>query len=259
MNMDIYMKAELEALERRFGRVVFTEQTSDLYTAQRNDVGKTIVATADVIVPNDFAETFSPGDTITILNKADQDVFVAGSTNITSKSITVWIDSLLVTQGPLEYQGIPYPSASFSNDFVLAAHNSVTFQYMLDETSYQYYWIVISQTYVDLEARVSKLSDIPAFPISGTFNAARMVRGLSIDRSSGNVNLVADSFLNLFGATFMVTNLAADSMSITAGPGVTLRLAGSTATGTRTISGYGIATLRMPQNNLWFISGAGVT
>jgi hypothetical protein len=47
--------------------------------------------------------------------------------------------------------------------------------------------------------------------------------------------------------------------TVAAGTGVTLKLAASTSTGTRTIANNAVATLIKVATETWYISGAGVT
>jgi hypothetical protein len=48
-------------------------------------------------------------------------------------------------------------------------------------------------------------------------------------------------------------------MSILAGSGVTLRLAGTLSTGTRTLARYGVATTICVSSNTFVVSGAGLS
>lgn len=61
------------------------------------------------------------------------------------------------------------------------------------------------------------------------------------------------------GYTFSVYNDSASAITITQGAGVTLRLAGSTTTGSRTLAARGMATIWCNSGSEAIISGAGVT
>ena len=61
------------------------------------------------------------------------------------------------------------------------------------------------------------------------------------------------------GDSFVVVNSGGSSMTITQGAGVTLRLAGSTSTGNRTVANYGMATVLCVAANTFMVSGAGVS
>jgi hypothetical protein len=60
-------------------------------------------------------------------------------------------------------------------------------------------------------------------------------------------------------AITIINGLDAGVISITQGAGVTLRQAGNTNTGTRTLAANGIATLIKVDSNIWYVSGVGVT
>ena len=61
------------------------------------------------------------------------------------------------------------------------------------------------------------------------------------------------------GTEFKITNNGAGVITITPIAGVTLKLAGSSSTGTRSVGANGIATLTKAGTDTWFITGAGVT
>lgn len=56
-----------------------------------------------------------------------------------------------------------------------------------------------------------------------------------------------------------VNNAASGNISLSAGAGVTFRLAGTTTTGTRTVAPRGYATAFQVAANVWLVSGPGVT
>jgi hypothetical protein len=60
------------------------------------------------------------------------------------------------------------------------------------------------------------------------------------------------------GNTYMIYNDGAGSITITQGAGVTLRVAGTTSTGNRTLSGRGMASVWVRSTNEYIISGAGL-
>lgn len=100
------------------------------------------------------------------------------------------------------------------------------------------------------------VANIPPVPKTSAYTVAAADKGKSIDTTS-NVTIRASVFT--VGDVIVVTNTSATDSSILAASGVTIRLAGSTKTGTRTLTGYGVATLRMVSNNVWFASGAGLS
>lgn len=60
------------------------------------------------------------------------------------------------------------------------------------------------------------------------------------------------------GTTLMIYNDSAASIAITQGAGVTLRVAGTTLTGNRTLSGRGMASVWARSTTEYVISGAGL-
>jgi hypothetical protein len=61
------------------------------------------------------------------------------------------------------------------------------------------------------------------------------------------------------GDSFSIINFNAGAVSIAQGAGLTMRLAGSATTGSRTLAGYGVATVWFANGAECWISGAGVT
>lgn len=61
------------------------------------------------------------------------------------------------------------------------------------------------------------------------------------------------------GDVVMVVNNSSSSITVAAGSGVTLRLAGTTTTGSRTIANYGSATILCVASNVFSVAGPGVS
>jgi hypothetical protein len=80
-----------------------------------------------------------------------------------------------------------------------------------------------------------------------------------INITSGNVTVPAGVFNSPFGQTISIYNNQNSSNAIVQGSGVTMRLAGTAATGNRTLARYGVATLICVAANTFVISGAGIT
>lgn len=81
--------------------------------------------------------------------------------------------------------------------------------------------------------------------------------------TASNVTVTGSGF-NV-GDCFVIVNSGSTARSITAGASTTIRLAGSTLTGTRTIAGYGqavvlcVAQTTSPASTTFFVSGQGVS
>jgi len=61
------------------------------------------------------------------------------------------------------------------------------------------------------------------------------------------------------GDVIMVVNNSSSSITVASGTGVTLRLAGTTTTGSRTIANYGSATILCVASNVFSVAGPGVS
>ena len=102
------------------------------------------------------------------------------------------------------------------------------------------------------------LDTIPANSKASAYTLVLTDAGKSIDTTS-NVTIPANSSVAFpVGTTIMVTNTSASDSTISITTD-TLRQAGTTNTGSRTLAGYGIATLRKINSTTWFISGAGLS
>jgi len=121
-----------------------------------------------------------------------------------------------------------------------------------------------TQTYGDdttklaTTAFVDRLRDVPA---STSTTLVISDRGKSVD-GTANISIPTNASVNFpVGATISFTNTGSSTLTIAAvTPGTTtLRLAGTTTTGTRTLAAYGMATMRQAATDVWHISGAGLT
>jgi len=83
--------------------------------------------------------------------------------------------------------------------------------------------------------------------------------GQMINITAGNVTIPGGVFNSPYGQTVSIYNNQNFSNTIVQGSGVTLRLAGTAATGDRTLARYGVATVVCVAANTFVISGAGIT
>ena len=83
--------------------------------------------------------------------------------------------------------------------------------------------------------------------------------GKVINMTTGNVTVPAGVFATPFGQAITIYNDQNASNAIVQGSGVTMRLAGTTTTGNRTLAHYGLATVVCVSANTFVISGAGLT
>jgi hypothetical protein len=83
--------------------------------------------------------------------------------------------------------------------------------------------------------------------------------GKVVNMTTGNVTVPAGVFASPFGQAITIYNDQNASNAVVSGAGVTLRLAGTAATGNRTLARYGLATVVCVSANTFVISGAGLT
>ena len=113
-------------------------------------------------------------------------------------------------------------------------------------------------TVTNLQPSLDALKTVPAQAKSAAYTLALADGGQSID-TTANVTIPANSAVAFpVGATIMVTNTSASSITININTD-TLRLAGTATTGARTLAGYGMCTLRKVATTTWFAAGAGLT
>lgn len=106
-----------------------------------------------------------------------------------------------------------------------------------------------------------KYLDIPPQVKSAPYTITYLDRGQSIDTNS-QVTIPTEATAGYKFAPGHVTsiiNISNANISIVPATGVTLVLAGSTTTGTRTLAHWGVCTIRRIGTDSWLILGAGVT
>lgn len=113
-----------------------------------------------------------------------------------------------------------------------------------------------------LTTNVDALKDVPQNLQNASYTLALSDRGKSVDAGLGGMTVsiplnAAVAFP--VGTVITISNLTSSSITIAPISGVTLRQAGTTNTGNRTLAAYGMATLRKTATDTWFISGAGLS
>jgi hypothetical protein len=121
----------------------------------------------------------------------------------------------------------------------------------------------VAQTFSALQTFNSGASDssgsfrvVPANSQASAYTPVSSDTGKYISISSGGVTVPASIFSP--GAVFSVYNNSGSSQTIAQGSGVTLRQAGTTNTGNRSLAAYGIATVLCVGANTFLISGVGL-
>jgi len=108
-----------------------------------------------------------------------------------------------------------------------------------------------------VDTLIADAKSVPQNARSGAYTLVAADAGGHISITTGGVTVP----FGVFGVGNVVSiyNNSATAQTITQSSGVTLRQAGFTATGNRTLGSYGIATLLCVAANTFVISGAGLT
>jgi hypothetical protein len=106
---------------------------------------------------------------------------------------------------------------------------------------------------------LGSVRSIPQNGKSANYTLEATDNGQMINITTGNVTVPAGVFASPFGQTISIYNNQNASNAVVQGAGVTLRLAGTAATGNRTMARYGLSTIVCVAANTFVISGAGLT
>lgn len=108
-------------------------------------------------------------------------------------------------------------------------------------------------------ARPVGFRNIPTNTQSSAYVLALGDVGKCVDISTGGVSIPTNASVAFaVGDTISIYNNSGSNQTLTAISGVTLRLAGTSTTGNRTLSQRAWATIRKVATNEWVVSGAGV-
>jgi hypothetical protein len=106
---------------------------------------------------------------------------------------------------------------------------------------------------------IGNVRSVPLNSQTGAYQLAATDNGKMISITTGGVTVPASVFTSPYGQIVSIYNDSNSSQTITQGASVTLRLAGTAATGNRTLARYGVATITCVAANTFVISGAGLT
>lgn len=101
------------------------------------------------------------------------------------------------------------------------------------------------------------LRNLPQVSKSSAYTLIASDTGKHVSISSGGVTVASGVFS--IGDVVTIYNNSSSSQTITQGSSVTLRQAGTSNTGNRTLAEYGVATLMCVASNTFAISGAGLS
>ena len=106
---------------------------------------------------------------------------------------------------------------------------------------------------------IGSVRSIPQNSQSTNYTIQSTDNGQMVNITVGNVTVPAGVFGSPYGQTISIFNNQNSSNAVVQGSGVTLRLAGTASTGSRTLARYGVATLICVAANTFVISGAGLS
>ena len=106
---------------------------------------------------------------------------------------------------------------------------------------------------------IGSIRSIPQNSKSTNYTLQSTDNGQMINVTSGNITVPGGVFASPYGQTISIFNNQNSSNAVVQGSGVTLRLAGTAATGNRTLARYGVATVICVAANTFVISGAGLS
>ena len=101
------------------------------------------------------------------------------------------------------------------------------------------------------------LRNLPQVSKSSAYTLIASDTGKHVSISSGGVTVASGVFS--IGDVVTIYNNSSSSQTITQGSSVTLRQAGTSNTGNRTLAEYGVATVLCVASNTFAISGAGLS
>ena len=101
------------------------------------------------------------------------------------------------------------------------------------------------------------LRNLPQVSKSSAYTLIASDTGKHVSISSGGVTVASGVFS--IGDVVTIYNNSSSSQTITQGSSVTLRQAGTSNTGNRTLAEYGVATIMCVASNTFAISGAGLS
>ena len=101
------------------------------------------------------------------------------------------------------------------------------------------------------------LRSIPQNSQTSSYTLVASDNGKHISITTGGVTIPANVFS--VGDTIAIYNNSGSNQTLTQGPGVTLRLSGTSNTGNRTLSQYGLATVLCVDSNTFVLTGSGLS
>jgi hypothetical protein len=104
---------------------------------------------------------------------------------------------------------------------------------------------------------IGNLREVPPNSQTGSYTLQATDSGKYISITTGGVTVPSSIFTA--GQTISIYNNSSSNQTITQGSGVTLQLVASATTGSRTLAGYGLATILCVASNTFLVTGGGVS
>jgi hypothetical protein len=195
------------------------------------------------IVRNSTTDSSGGPWTITIASGGGGTSLAIPRTGVT----TIFSDGTNIRSAPI---GGAAGQVTYNSGGAFAGSANMTF----DGTTLTANTIVSQTTSSDV---AGNLRSVPANSQTASYTLVVGDNGKYISITTGGV-IVPPSIFSV-GQVVSVYNNSGSSQTITGGTGVTLRLVGTTTTGNRTLSNYGLATILCVASNVFVVTGGGVS
>jgi hypothetical protein len=240
----------------------FTALYTNTHLSVNNNTGNILISTdatptstANAIVSRDANGNFGANTITATLVGSATSAGTAGTVTAGSQTAITQVGTLtsLTVSGNLTVNA---PSYIIANGALLTALPGYAYSNVNTAAYLSTATITTTGTVSD---RYGSLRSIPLNTQSSAYILTANDNGNLVSITTGNVTVNAGVFGSPFGQAISVFNNSANVMYVVQGTSVTLRLAGTATTGTRSLARYGLASLVCVAANTFVISGAGIS